>query len=79
MEPVTHPVASRADLDDLDDLAQAMAHWLEAAQARSGDRAASAQALAEARRRLIAHQDQHELNSIDKALFRECTAPRLAG
>jgi hypothetical protein len=76
MEPVTQPVASRADLDDL---AQAMAHWLEAAQARPGDRVASVEALAEARRRLIAHQDQHAFSSIDTALFRECTAPRLAG
>jgi hypothetical protein len=43
---------------DLDQLALAMAHWLDAADALSGDRAASSRALLalqEAQRRLAAH------------------------
>jgi hypothetical protein len=43
---------------DLDDLVQAMAHWLEAAEARSSDHDASLRALAEAHRRWQAHLEQ---------------------
>ncbi|HEV7662823.1 MAG TPA: hypothetical protein VGQ62_04750 [Chloroflexota bacterium] len=55
----------------LDDLAQAMAHWLEAAAARGrpGDRAASSEALHEAARRLLAHQDRQHINPADTGLF----------
>jgi hypothetical protein len=42
---------------ELDNLVQAMAHWLTAAEATPGDRAASTQALDEARRRLQAHRE----------------------
>jgi hypothetical protein len=40
---------------DLDQLALAIAHWLDAADTQHGDPAASSRALEEARRRLAAH------------------------